>query len=261
MDYYIVREGWPFIAAALAIFVITLMIGSWFFILPAAAILFFIILFFRNPERVVSNGDDIVVSPADGTVIYAAKGKISIFMSVFNVHVNRVPVNGVVRKIAYNKGRFLVASRDKASLDNEQNAIFIEDNRGRTVKFVQIAGFIARRIVCYLKEGDNVTRGERFGMIRFGSRVDVYLPAGANILVKNRQKVYAGSFHKIIAAASFLTGDPPKAWEQMLVSGGRMVLPVRNSIYVYTKNEDGSFAIVEHPGFAFVPLLEGEIKE
>jgi len=193
MDYYIVREGWPFIAAALAIFVITLMIGSWFFILPAAAILFFIILFFRNPERVVSNGDDIVVSPADGTVIYAAKGKISIFMSVFNVHVNRVPVNGVVRKIAYNKGRFLVASRDKASLDNEQNAIFIEDNRGRTVKFVQIAGFIARRIVCYLKEGDNVTRGERFGMIRFGSRVDVYLPAGANILVKNRQKVYAGS--------------------------------------------------------------------
>ncbi len=194
----IAREGWPFIGIALAVFIITVTIGSIPLVVAAFLLTLFVVWFFRNPERETPKEKGVVVSPADGTVI-AAMGnsggdtKISIFMSVFNVHVNRIPATGVVKRIEYNKGKFLVASKDKASLDNEQNAITIEDENGRRIKFVQIAGLVARRIVCYLKEGDSVNRGERFGMIRFGSRMDVYLPAGFTIQVKKGDKVSAGS--------------------------------------------------------------------
>lgn len=197
MSYYIAREGWPFAGLALAIFVIATIIGNAFLIFITLALALFVVWFFRNPDREIPRGGDIVVSPADGKVIGVSKAgngvKISIFMSVFNVHVNRVPVNGVVKKVEYNKGKFLVASKDKASLSNEQNAITLEDEKGRIVKFVQIAGIVARRIVCYLKEGDQVIQGERFGMIRFGSRMDVYLPNSFAAKIKVGDKVHGGS--------------------------------------------------------------------
>ena len=198
MNHIIAREGWPFVGLAFAFFVIMSAIGLFPLIVMSAALLFFVTWFFRNPERALPAGDDAVVSPADGRIInIEALGggatKISIFMSVFNVHVNRIPYDGVVKKIDYNKGKFLVASKDKASLENEQNAVTIVDAKGRDIKFVQIAGLVARRIVCYLKEGDAVTKGERYGMIRFGSRVDIYLPAGFNPHVKLGDKVAGAS--------------------------------------------------------------------
>lgn len=197
MNYLIAREGWPFIAAALAVLIIFLTIGSLVLGLIGLFLLIFIIWFFRNPEREIPRGDDIVVSPADGKVIAikdTGEGtKISIFMSILNVHINRVPCSGLVKKVEYNKGKFLVASKDKASLDNEQNAVTVVDAMGRTVRFVQIAGFIARRIVCYLKEGDRVVQGERFGLIRFGSRMDVYLQSGFKPRVTVGDKVQGGS--------------------------------------------------------------------
>lgn len=196
MNYFIAREGWPFVGLALALFIISVAIGSVFVIAPALALAFFVAWFFRNPERETPSDAGIVISPADGRVIAAGScnggTKISIFMSVFNVHVNRIPATGIVKKIEYNKGKFLVASRDKASLENEQNAVTIEDEAGRLIKFTQIAGLVARRIVCYLNEGDRVKCGQRFGMIRFGSRVDVCLPEGLSLNVKVGDRVKSG---------------------------------------------------------------------
>lgn len=196
-DNMIAREGWPFIGIAVAVLIIALVIGNIPFIVIFAGLAFFVVWFFRNPERTVPDDKGAVVSPADGTVIKAGTEdngttKISIFMSVLNVHVNRIPVSGTVRKIEYNKGRFLVASKDKASIDNEQNAVTVEDENGRMIKFVQIAGLVARRIVCYLKVGDKVEIGDRFGMIRFGSRLDIYLPAGFSLKVRIGDKTQAG---------------------------------------------------------------------
>ncbi len=198
MNYFIAREGWPFIGAAIAIFIVLLTIGNRPLIAISLCLVLFVTWFFRNPERDVPTTEGVAVSPADGTVIKVEGSenggtKVSIFMSVFNVHVNRIPVSGVVKRVQYNKGKFLVASRDKASLDNEQNAVTVADEKGREVKFVQIAGLVARRIVCYLKEGETVRRGERFGMIRFGSRLDVYLPTEYALQVKVCDKVFAGS--------------------------------------------------------------------
>jgi phosphatidylserine decarboxylase len=196
MNYIIAREGWPFVGAALAFFVILVTIGYLPLTLAGFLVVIFVTWFFRNPERVIPSDDAAVISPADGRIIKIAKegniSKISIFMSVFNVHVNRIPLSGTVKSVDYNKGRFLVASKDKASLENEQNAVTVVDEKGREIKFVQIAGLVARRIVCYIKEGDKVCRGERFGMIRFGSRLDVYLPDGMEILAKVGEKVKAG---------------------------------------------------------------------
>lgn len=196
MKRFIAAEGLPFIGLSAAFFIISLVIGSFLLIVPLAVLTLFIIWFFRDPSRRVPLGEGLVVSPADGKIIAISRmddlTKISIFMSVFNVHVNRVPVDGVVKKIEYNKGKFLVASKDKASLDNEQNAITITDDKGSDVKFVQIAGLVARRIVCYLREGASVKRGERFGMIRFGSRVDVYLPGVYKIKVALGERTKAG---------------------------------------------------------------------
>ena len=170
----------------------------------ALAVNLFVVNFFRDPERNVPSGENSIVSPADGRVIKAEKAfegrllnseamKISIFMNVFNVHVNRAPVSGRVSRASNNPGNFLNASFDKASLENEQNMILVEAANGKRVAFCQIAGLIARRIVCYVKEGDAMTKGSRFGMIRFGSRLDVYLPLECRVNVKIGDKVKAGS--------------------------------------------------------------------
>jgi len=164
----------------------------------------FSVWFFRNPARTPADtAPDAVISAADGTVLrvdhltadprYGAPAeKISIFMSPFNVHVNRAPVTGVIEKIQYVPGKFLVASLDKASTDNERNLIIMKTAKGHRVGFLQIAGFIARRIVCRVQEGERLTAGQRYGMIRFGSRMEIFLPAGSAILVKPGDSVQAG---------------------------------------------------------------------
>ncbi len=163
----------------------------------------FIVYFFRDPERTPPPEENAIVSPADGKVIIAEKVyeenhlkkevlKISIFMNVFNVHVNRMPLDGEVIDIDYHPGKFLNASFDKASSENERNELLIRNKKGREILLVQIAGLIARRIVCYLSEGSKVVKGERFGLIRFGSRLDIYLPLDVELRVKVGQKVKAG---------------------------------------------------------------------
>jgi phosphatidylserine decarboxylase len=168
------------------------------------AVTFFVACFFRDPDRVVPVSDGAVVSPADGRVVIAGKvdntlfydgpcQKVSIFMSVFNVHVNRIPHEGRVEKIDYHPGKFFNASLDKASEDNERNAVFIRTDKGRQFCVVQIAGLIARRIICQIQAGETVYRGRRFGLICFGSRLDVYLPPEAVLNVAVGDKVKAGT--------------------------------------------------------------------
>jgi phosphatidylserine decarboxylase len=169
--------------------------------------------FFRDPARVTPISSDLVIAPADGLVSFAGLAvpppelglgagplqRVSIFMSVFDCHVNRAPVEGRVERIAYHPGLFLSADLDKASEDNERNGIVIDAPSGRH-GVVQIAGLVARRIVCFTHEGSNLSAGERIGLIRFGSRVDVYLPAGAEILVGLESRTLAGE--TVIAQAS-----------------------------------------------------------
>ncbi len=168
------------------------------------AVTFFIAYFFRDPDRVVPLADGAVISPADGRVVTAGTvdstpfydgpcKKVSIFMSVFNVHVNRIPHEGRVEKTAYHPGKFVNASFDKASEDNERNAVFMITDKGQRYCVVQIAGLIARRIICHLQAGDAVHRGRRFGLICFGSRLDVYLPADAALNVAVGDRVTAGT--------------------------------------------------------------------
>jgi len=199
----ITAEGYVFIAIALALTFLAVFFG--FLKISAVLLLIsvFCMFFFRNPERQVPDGEGIVVSPADGRVLYVkesnaphAEGrfqKISIFMSVMNVHVNRFPITGYVKNVFYHPGKFLVASMDKASEKNERNVLLLEDESGHEIVLVQIAGIIARRIVCYVKSGDKLPIADRFGMIRFGSRLDLYLPLDTKILVKKGDKVKAGS--------------------------------------------------------------------
>lgn len=198
------REGYPFIAilAFLALFLGWLW-GPLFWIgLVATA---WCIYFFRDPPRVTPLGAGLIVSPADGRVSQvglalpppelelgpAPRMRISVFMNVFNCHINRAPVSGRVRKIAYKPGRFLNAELDKASDDNERNGLVIEGEHG-TVGVVQIAGLVARRIVCFTRESEVLSAGQRFGLIRFGSRLDVYLPEGYAPLVAEGQIAVGG---------------------------------------------------------------------
>jgi phosphatidylserine decarboxylase len=164
------------------------------------------VYFFRNPDRVVIEDDNNIVSPADGVIVSISESmppkelgmenepmlKISIFLSVFNVHVNRVPASGKIIQLNYHPGKFFNASLDKASIDNERQSILMETNNGTKVAFVQIAGLIARRIVCNLEEAQEVKVGERFGIIRFGSRMDVYLPHKTIPLVSVNQTTIGG---------------------------------------------------------------------
>jgi phosphatidylserine decarboxylase len=191
----IAKEGYPFI--------IILAVGSivlFVFHLTAFAIVLlilcaFVAFFFRDPERSFALSGSQVVSPADGKVISVRKENdlevLSIFLSIFDVHINRAPVSGEITRIEYKKGKFLAAFDERASNENEQNSITI-DHEGHSVRFVQIAGLIARRIICWKKEGEKIAAGERIGLIKFGSRVDVFLPSGSMINVKVGQKVRAG---------------------------------------------------------------------
>ena len=199
-------DGWRFIALgavlALIFFALHWTPLGWL----ALAVTLWIAYFFRDPWRVTPLRPGLVVSPADGMVLVADRApppaelgmgeapmtRIGIFLNVFDVHVNRVPLAGVVRKLAYHKGRFLNAAHNRASEDNERMAIRIASVEGPEIAVVQIAGLIARRIVCRLTEGQEVTTGERFGLIRFGSRTDVYLPAHWAPLVVPGQRVLGG---------------------------------------------------------------------
>ncbi|MBI5328719.1 MAG: phosphatidylserine decarboxylase family protein [Deltaproteobacteria bacterium] len=198
------REGYPFILASIFVTIICWVVGLRGLSYGFFGLAIFIISFFRDPERDIPSEEDSIVSPADGKIIIIDRifedrflkkdtVKISIFMNVFNVHVNRVPASGKVLDIFYNPGKFFSADKDKASLENEQNAVLIETNNGKRFVVNQIAGLIARRIVCYAKKGDMLEKGKRFGMIRFGSRLDVYLPVDCKINVKLGDKVKAGS--------------------------------------------------------------------
>src|SRR5512143_1494035 len=184
----IAREGWPFLAISLVLAVaVTVWCAAW--ATPLWIIFVFVLQFFRDPARVIPQEAGAVLCPADGRVIkvertqdpYAQREAIlvSVFMNVFNVHSNRSPVDGTVEKVQYFPGRFVNADLDKASSENERNAVVVKTADGQTITFVQVAGLIARRILCYIKAGDVLTRGQRYGFIRFGSRVDVYLNPAA----------------------------------------------------------------------------------
>ncbi|MFC1858615.1 phosphatidylserine decarboxylase family protein [Thermodesulfobacteriota bacterium] len=200
----VAKAGYPIIFAAAFATAVFALLG--FAVLALAGLLatFFVCYFFRDPDRVIPNGDSAVVAPADGKVISVKTlngspffegtcEKISIFMSVFNVHVNRTPHEGRITKINYHPGKFFSANLDKASMHNEHNAVFMETETGKKMCMVQIAGLIARRIICQVGEGDRLYRGQRFGLICFGSRVDVYLPSGTDLKVMAGDKLKAGN--------------------------------------------------------------------
>ena len=195
----VASEGWPFIIPLAIVTALLFALGWKNTAVVSLALTLFVLYFFRDPERTVPQGAGAVVSPADGRVIVVKDifeptylkqevKQISIFLSVFNVHVNRSPISGTVETVKYNPGKFHVASVDKASLDNEQTAMVISDGKHK-VLVKQIAGLIARRIVCYAKPGDAIRTGERYGLIRFGSRVDIFLPKDADLKVKVGDRV------------------------------------------------------------------------
>lgn len=196
----IAREGWPFLAISVIVALIaSVTLGAWS--LPFWLIALFVLQFFRDPGRLIPLDPKAVLSPADGRIVVVAKAhdpyanrealKISVFMNVFNVHSNRAPVDGKIEKVEYFPGKFVNADLDKASIENERNALVIKTSNGETVTCVQVAGLIARRILCYVNASDVLARGQRYGFIRFGSRVDVYLPLTARPLVVVGDKVSA----------------------------------------------------------------------
>jgi phosphatidylserine decarboxylase len=196
------REGWIHtVLAAGAALVVTAGAG-WTWSLPIWLLVVFVVQFFRDPPRAIPAEPGIAVCPADGRVIFAgpapdpylkrAACKISIFMNVFNVHSNWIPVGGRVRERWYARGAFVNAALDKASEHNERNALWIEDENGADVVVVQVAGLIARRILCHVGAGERVARGQRYGFIRFGSRLDIYLPGDFAPAVRVGDKVRAG---------------------------------------------------------------------
>ncbi len=199
------RAGYPFIAVGVVVAVAGLFVGAWLAWIGVAFGLF-CLYFFRNPERVSPVRPGAVVAPADGRVVMvgpaippedlgmgpAPRWRVAIFLSVLDVHINRVPFTGVVTRVAYRHGAFVSASMDKASDSNERNAIALRLADGREMAVVQIAGLIARRIICNVREGDAVETGERFGLIRFGSRTDLYLPEGVKPLVTPGQYMIGG---------------------------------------------------------------------
>jgi phosphatidylserine decarboxylase len=199
------REGYPFIALFAAINLLAFLLATWLGIL-LLPVTVWCIAFFRDPDRATPSGDDLVICPADGKLLPIVEAappaelgmgdaplvRLSIFMNVFNVHVNRNPVSGQVMALSYRPGKFFNASFDKASIDNERMSIRVKADTGQELAYVQIAGLVARRIVCELNQGQSVERGQRFGIIRFGSRVDVYLPPGTQVLVTPGMMTKAG---------------------------------------------------------------------
>ena len=195
----IAREGWPFLLAGLAVSALITYYFAWWSI-PFWLVTLFVLQFFRDPPREVPDEPRAVVSPADGRIVEVSRAqdpylkrealKVSVFMNVFNVHSNRSPVDGTVKQRWYFSGAFVNAALDKASVSNERNALWIT-SAGGDVTCVQVAGLIARRILCYVDSGAQLVRGQRFGFIRFGSRVDVYLPLDAEVKAAIGDKVYA----------------------------------------------------------------------
>lgn len=199
------REGLPLVAGLGVATLVVGLIGFWW---PGLVLLvgtLAVASFFRDPDREVPDGGDLVVSPADGRVVAVESDacpesipgqsfqRVAIFMSPANVHVNRVPIDGQVSSIKHTPGKFLAAYDERSSRENERNEVVLRDRAGRTLVFVQVAGLIARRIICHLRVGQTVERGARFGLIMFGSRVDVYVPPSAKILVRVGDRVRAGS--------------------------------------------------------------------
>ena len=196
----IAKEGWPFLGIAIVLAAIaTYFVGVWS--LPLWLIAIFVLQFFRDPARVVPVDPNAVLSPADGRIVVVEKAfddyaereslKISVFMNVFNVHSNRSPVDGTINKIQYFPGKFLNADLDKASTENERSAMIMTATNGQQLTCVQVAGLIARRVLCYVGADETLQRGQRYGFIRFGSRVDVYLPLTATPKVAVGDKVKA----------------------------------------------------------------------
>jgi phosphatidylserine decarboxylase len=197
----IAREGWPFLGVAVGVSLAVGFFLGWAWSIPFWLASLFVLQFFRDPPREVPAEPQAVLSPADGRIVAVGKArdpylerdaiKVSVFMNVFNVHSNRAPVDGTVKKRWYHAGSFLNAALDKASLENERNALWLHTQGGVDVTCVQIAGLVARRILCYVGEGATLERGQRYGFIRFGSRVDLYLPPDAQVKAALGDKVYA----------------------------------------------------------------------
>ena len=199
----VAKEGYPFISFSVFITIISAILGYPVLTLVLLVVTTFILMFFRDPERIIPEGDDNILSPADGKIIVSELVKdirfsddellkISIFMNVFNVQVNRTPVSGIVGRVVHVPGVFLAANNEQAHLKNEYCAVTVTDRNNREITFVQIAGLIARRIVCWLEPADTVIQGRRYGLIRFGSRVDIYLPKESRVMIRPGQKVTAG---------------------------------------------------------------------
>ena len=197
----VAREGWPFLGIAFVVSVLILFFAGWAWSLPFWLATLFVLQFFRDPARDVPDEPHALVSPADGRIVFVGRAedpylkrealKISVFMNVFNVHSNRSPVDGTVKEKWYFPGAFVNAAIDKASLENERSALWLRTREGQDVTCVQVAGLIARRILCYVGSGAELVRGQRYGFIRFGSRVDVYLPPDARPKAALGDKVYA----------------------------------------------------------------------
>ena len=200
----IAREGYPFIIGSTILTALVAVFGLYGLALFLLGLTAFVCFFFRDPERSTDAPDNAVLTPADGKVIQILQidhndnplgepaFKISIFMSIFNVHVNRIPITGVIKDISYHPGKFFSANLDKASEENERNAIKLQTTDSRNIVFIQIAGLIARRIACWVEKGDNMRQGQRFGLIRYGSRLEVYIPDDSQITARLHQKVSAG---------------------------------------------------------------------
>jgi phosphatidylserine decarboxylase len=216
------REGYRFVAIFAGVTVLLFLLDD-LLGLVGVVLTIWCYYFFRDPERVTPVREGLIISPADGVISLlepavppaeldmgdAPMIRISVFMNVFNCHVNRAPIGGTITKVAYRPGKFLNASLDKASVDNERNGLAIRMEDGRTLGVVQIAGLVARRIVCEVKEGDAIRTGARFGMIRFGSRLDVYLPEGIAPLVTLGQTMVAGE----TVLADLTTAEPARQGE------------------------------------------------
>jgi phosphatidylserine decarboxylase len=197
----VAREGWPFLAIAVVVSLLASVFLGLAWSLPFWAAAVFILQFFRDPAREVPSDPQAVLSPADGRIVAVEKArdpylereaiKVSVFMNVFNVHSNRAPVDGTVKQRWYHEGSFVNAALAKASLENERNALWLRTGAGADVTCVQIAGLVARRILCYVGDGATLERGQRYGFIRFGSRVDLYLPLDAQVKAAIGEKVYA----------------------------------------------------------------------
>ncbi len=199
----IAREGWPFLLFIAVLTLVVQIFAGFAWSWPFWLLTVFVVQFFRDPPRPIPSQANAVLSPADGRVVavqtcrdpYAEREAlmISVFMNVFNAHSQRSPVDGVIKRAAYFPGAFFNAALDKSSLENERNALVIETEAGQTVTAVQVAGLVARRILCYVTTNESVKRGQRYGFIRFGSRVDVYLPLGSRPKVAIGEKVFATS--------------------------------------------------------------------